>query len=325
MPVHNTVIFTLLSRSWATLLSQYYSRMIISLPASPWFYRCLNGLLVLLTAWLAAGFLWQLFAPKSPLPVAAPVAAPVAQVSTDMSALNALFGEQAKPEVSLSSLGLKLRGVIATTAPAAAIFERSGASTLAVKTGEEIEPGVRLVEVEADHALLDNRGRRERIDLDAKPAAEGVSPYEAPQVDEEMDEGPPSMPPRLPEPIPTSHDSNIGTTTHSQGSESLVISRQALAAGMQNLNVNDWVRGLSDAPGGAGLSVDNASAQPLAGPLGLQSGDVLTKVNGSPLRRATDVSVLYAAFSRSNTVNIELLRNGTPLNLRFSIESQSAQ
>ncbi|MGQ5524004.1 type II secretion system protein N [Chitinimonas sp. PSY-7] len=299
--------------------------MIISLPASPWFYRCLNGLLVLLTAWLAAGFLWQLFAPKSPLPVAAPNEAPVVQASTDMSALNALFGEQAKTEVSLSSLGLKLRGVIATASPAAAIFERSGASALAVKTGEEVEPGVRLVEVAGDHALLDNRGRRERIDLDAKPAAQGVSPYAPPQVDTEMEEGPPSLPPRMPEPITTSRAANMGATTQSRGGENLVISRQALAAGMQNLNINDWVRGLSDAPGGAGLLVDNAAAQPLAGPLGLQSGDVLTKVNGSPLKHATDVSALYSAFSRSNTVNIELLRNGTPMNLRFSIESQSAQ
>ncbi|PHV10169.1 type II secretion system protein N [Chitinimonas sp. BJB300] len=291
--------------------------MIISLPASPWFYRCLNGLLVLLTAWLAAGLLWQLFAPKSPLPVAAPNAMPVVQASTDMSALNALFGEQAAAEVSLSSLGLKLRGVIATASPAAAIFDRSGASALAVKTGEEVEPGVRLVEVAADHALLDNRGRRERIDLDAKPAAQGVTPYGAQRVDDsDSGQGDEPPPPVLP--------SRAAAVPENRSSDTLVISRQALAAGMQNLNVNDWTRGLGDAPGGAGVLIDNAAAQPLAGPLGLQSGDVLTRVNGSALKRAADVSALYSAFSRGNTVNIELLRNGTPINLRFSIESQSA-
>lgn len=299
--------------------------MIVSLPASPWFYRCLHGLLIVVLAWLTAGLIWQLFAPRSPAPVAAPsaIVAPVA--SLDMSALNALFSEQSEQAVSLSSLGLKLRGVIATVSPAAAIFERPGSPAMAVKTGEEVEGGVRLVEVNADHAILDNRGRRERIDLDAKPAAEGLTAYTAASAPPPLvAQGMPPPPPAPQNQVRPGRAVPIGPQGGGREGDVRTLSRQALAAGMQSLNVNDWTRGLNDAPGNAGVLVDNAAAQPLAGPLGLQSGDVLTSVNGTALQRAADISSLYSAFSRAKNVNIELLRNGTPMNLRFSIESQTA-
>lgn len=301
--------------------------MIISLPASPWFYRGLNTVLVVLTAWLAAALLWQVFAPRSPMPLPAPDMAPPPVAKVELSALNALFGEGANQTVSLSSLGIKLRGVIATTAPAVAIFEKAGQPAIAVKTDGEIEAGVRLQEVAPDHAIVDNRGRRERIDLDTKPPAAGLTAVRPGQGRPAMaqpgsgGQAPPGRPDQAGG-MPPSRAPASAALPSTRQTDSRSLTRQALAAGMQGLNVNDWTRGLVDSEGG--VRIDNAAAQPLAGQLGLQSGDVLTSVNGSSLQHTTDISSLYSAFSRANNVTVEILRNGSPISLRYSIESPTA-
>ncbi len=300
--------------------------MIISLPASPWFYRCLNAVLLLIVAWLAAGLFWLLFSPAPGLPLAAPAQAGARATPVDTSALAALFGA---PNTAMqpSTLSLKLRGVIAHANPAAAVFEQAGQPALAVRVGEEVESGVQLVDVGFDHVIVDNRGRRERIELDAKPAATGVELASAP-ADAQR-------------PAPASNaaerraDANSepgvrmgrpdrglrGPTTGGRSGDERVLNRQTLVEGMQTLNVADWARGLADAPGG--IVVENAAAQPLAGPLGLQSGDVISSVNGAPMQRAGDISALYAAFSQSSQVQVSVIRNGTPVQLRYRIENRS--
>ncbi|GAB3250586.1 type II secretion system protein N [Chitinimonas naiadis] len=289
--------------------------MIVSLPVTPWFYRCLNAVLLLIVAWLAAGLIWQVFAPRAAAPVAAPAVASQRPVTQDMSPLNALFSEQAGGDTQPSSLSAKLRGVIASETPAAAVFERPGQSSVAVRTGEELEPGVRLLEVAADYVVLDNRGRRERLELDAKAAAAGVMPADTAPP-------PPSSPLITPAavPAPMAQRPPMPPPQAGRGGDERSLSRQALVAGMQGLNVADWSRGLADAPGG-GIAVESAASQPLSGPLGLQSGDVLKSVNGATLARKGDISALYGAFSSAPAIHIEILRNGTPMSLRYRIES----
>jgi type II secretory pathway component PulC len=161
--------------------------MIVSLPRSPWFYRCLNGALALLLAWVAAGLLWQWFAPASRPPVAAPPRLASTGPQLDVAPLTNVFGAVAPGGADApSTLNYKLRGVIAAQAdaPAAALFDAGGQPTLAVRSGEELESGVRLVEVAGDHVVVDNHGRRERLDLDSKPAAGGISPAGQPPVAE---------------------------------------------------------------------------------------------------------------------------------------------
>ncbi|HEY9103648.1 type II secretion system protein N [Chitinimonas sp.] len=295
--------------------------MIVSLPNSPWFYRCLNAVLLLVVAWLSAGLIWQVFAPRAKPPVAAPAQAAVRSVTQDMSPLNALFGPPSGGDLQASSLSLKLRGVIASETPAAAVFERAGQPSLAVRTGEEIEAGVVLLEVAADHVVVDNHGRRERLELDAKAAAQGVlpaadapPPAPSPMI---VPAGPVSLPP----PVAPSGRMSMAPPG-GRGGDERSLSRQALVAGMQGLNVADWARGLSDAPAG-GIMVESAASQPLAGPLGLQSGDILKSVNGAALARKGDISALYGAFSSASAIQIEILRNGTPMSLRYRIESHA--
>lgn len=298
--------------------------MIVSLPASPWFYRSLNAALILVLAWLLAALFWLVISPRPTLPVAAPPLIATRTALADVSALNAWFAAPAPGgEMQPSTLNVKLRGVIATSTPAAAVFERSGQSALAVKTGEELESGVLLVEVAADHVVVDNHGRRERIELDSKPAISAILPADAPSPADTSNMIRPVEAPVARTDIPEEiRPAGRGVPPGRSGDERL-ISRQSLMLGMQGLNVNDWSRGLADA-GGKGIVVQDAEAQPLAGLLGLQSGDVVKSVNGQPLMRKSDISTLYAVFSRTSQVNVEIQRSGTPMSLHYRVESQPA-
>lgn len=302
--------------------------MIVSLPATPWFYRCLNALLLIVLAWLLASLFWLVFSPKATLPVAAPAVAVARPILADVSAMNRWFGQPATGgDMQPSTLNVKLRGVIATSTPAAAIFERNGQQPIAVKTGGELDSGVRLVEVTGDYVVVDNRGRRERIELDAKPAVVGILPADTPPPGDTHNMiqtvTPDVAPVVVAAPKPKTVKPNVSHADSGRGGDERMVSRQSLMGGMQSLNVNDWARGLGDAPE-KGIAVLDAQAQPLAPILGLQTGDVVKSVNGRPLAHKADISALYGAFSTAKLVNLEILRSGTPMSLRYRIESQPA-
>lgn len=291
------------------------SLMTLTLPDNPWFYRILNLLLLAVLAWHAAGFLWLLLAPGVSMPAAAPAAGAATHAVMDLSTVSRLFAAPAAVAEAPSALNYKLRGVIASHGqqPAAAVLQGSGPAAVAVKLNGELESGVKLVEVASGYVIVDNHGRRERIELDAKaatliggaPAATSAAPAQLLPPGAQSNTAPPAgMPPAR---------------------EERVLTRQQLAAGMQSLNVADWAKGLADVSGG-GILVENPSAQPLAPYLGLQSGDVLKSVNGAPLNKVNDISNMYGAFSRDSQITISLVRNGTPLLLKFRVpNAQSDQ
>ncbi|WP_374352299.1 type II secretion system protein N [Chitinimonas sp.] len=286
--------------------------MIVSLPRSIWFYRCLNGVLILLLAWLLAGLIWQLIAPAAKPPLAAPQALRSSAPLLDMSPLNRLFSDNSAGVAAPSSLSYKLRGVIAAQgeAPAAAMFEVTGRPALVAKTGDELEGGVRLVEVASDHALVDNHGRRERIELDSKPAANGIVPATAAVPVDNKLITPVNSATQLTPPVPVE-----------PAADERRIARAALVGGLGQSGANHWAKGLAD--GSGGIALVDAAAQPVAGVLGLQNGDVLTAINNSPLQQKGDVALLYATFSRASKVKLDIVRNGAPLTLLYRIENQA--
>jgi len=287
--------------------------MTLTLPDNPWFYRILNVVLLALLAWHAAGFLWLVLAPGTTLPFAAPAVPVASHAAVDLSAVSRLFAAPAAVAEAPSALNYKLRGVIASHGqqPAAAVLQGSGPVAVAVKLNGELEAGVKLLEVANSYVIVDNHGRRERIELDAKAATLIAS---AP--------APGGLPPAVLQPTGAQSAGNAGAAT---AREERVLSRQQLAAGMQSLNVVDWAKGLVDVNGG-GILVETPSAQPLASYLGLQSGDILKSVNGAPLNKVNDISNMYGAFSRDAQITISLVRNSTPLLLKFRVpNAQSDQ
>jgi general secretion pathway protein C len=144
-----------------------------SLRRMPWLGMPLINLLLLLAlAALLAHWTWRFAAPVPSLP-AADARADVklgAALETLRSAqlFGAAAGEAGAPVEQATSLNLKLRGVFAALGglPALAILNVDGQDQ-AIATGNEIVPGVVLDAVAPDHAILLNRGVRERLDLDA--------------------------------------------------------------------------------------------------------------------------------------------------------------
>lgn len=115
-----------------------------------------------LLAWVLAywSWIWLLPRPESraddPPPPVAGSASPVK-----------LFGavQRATGGAPATGLALKLQGVVASAADRRgyAVLQLDAKRVLAVPAGEEVAPGVRLVEVHADHVILERGGMRETL------------------------------------------------------------------------------------------------------------------------------------------------------------------
>jgi general secretion pathway protein C len=124
-----------------------------------------------LLAVVLAYWTWAWFAPEPEprLQEAAPSRGAV-------TAAPGLFGSA--PRVSTTSRAdpagqeFRLLGVVAASAgrPSHAVLRIDAKKTVAVQDGGEIEPGLRLAEVHADHVVLERGGVRETLALSKQPA-----------------------------------------------------------------------------------------------------------------------------------------------------------
>jgi general secretion pathway protein C len=117
---------------------------------------------VALLGLVGAYWTWQWFAPAAEpsLPVQADASGQVA------SALS-LFGTVQKESIGPQPTGMAIRlaGVVAAAEgrEAFAVVILDGKQIIATRKGEEITPGITLVEVEPDHVVLDRNGSRESL------------------------------------------------------------------------------------------------------------------------------------------------------------------
>lgn len=210
-----------------------------------------------------------------------------------------------------SSLPYKLRGVItgtATQAPAAT-FSGVGTKEVAVTIDDEIQPGVTLIEVASDHVIVRNNGRRERIELDAKPALviDGAASPAGAGQGMPMGVREPGMPDEV---LPSNGEG---------GALVLTIPRAVLVNALQSGNVAEWATGLKPEPKG-GIRITGGSAQALVSALELRDGDVLRKINGAQLSRPGDIALVYNEFTQKNKVQLEVLRDGRPAMLDYTLQ-----
>jgi len=119
-------------------------------------------LAVLVIGAMLAHWTWVLFAPRSAsvLPAAQAVADLQSEHLFGIAAVKAGAAQVALPNV-------RLVGVFAG-APGFAIMELDGKRQLGLATGREIVAGTRLVEVAADHAVIERDGVRQQIQLERK-------------------------------------------------------------------------------------------------------------------------------------------------------------
>jgi general secretion pathway protein C len=259
-------------------------------PATGRFGTLVTVALVLALAWVLAKWTWVFVAP----PVAAP-AAP-AGPGTDLAAVAGLFGGAAPSGASspaASASGLRLKGVVAPS-PAhigSAVFN-AGGRDMAVPLGAEVQPGVKLVEVEPDHAIVSRAGVRERIDIDTRMA-----------------------------PVPRSvagKASGFRLAVSRSGANAFSFSRKDLENALKDPGQLAYL-GRIGMPQGGGVRLEEAPPGSLAARLGLQPGDIIKKVNGQAVASAGDLARLHQQFATLSLVQAEIQRGTATVQLSYNV------
>jgi len=258
-------------------------------PATGRFGTLVTVALVLALAWVLAKWTWVFLAP----PVAAS-AAP-ADPGVDLAAVASLFGAAAPSGAAspASTSGLRLKGVVAPS-PAhigSAVFN-AGGRDMAVLLGGEVQPGVKLVEVEPDHAIVSRAGVRERIDIDIRMA-----------------------------PVPRSvagKASGFKLAVSRSGSNAFSFSRKDLENALKDPGQLAYL-GRIGMPQGGGVRLDEAPPGSLAARLGLQPGDVIKKVNGQAVASAGDLARLHQQFATTSLVQAEIQRGTAIVQLSYNV------
>jgi len=98
-------------------------------------------------------------------PAPAPRAPAAATAAGTAPAASGLFGAVKQGATAAGSGAIRLMGVVAASAERRghAVLRLDGKQTVAILQGEDIEPGLRLAEVHADHVVLDRNGAREAL------------------------------------------------------------------------------------------------------------------------------------------------------------------
>ncbi len=180
------------------------------------------------------------------------------------------------------SLGLTLRGVvIAAGAPSKAIIAGSSGAAQTYSAGDEVTPNATLREVHGDHVVLDIEGSEQSL---AFPNADRS--IAQPPVEEESSEG----------------VAELLANWYEQAKEDpgTVLDSLGLEVGESGYVVTDQ------------LSDDLRQA-------GFVAGDVVVKVNGQQVGNIqTDLDLFNAALA-SGHAKLDVIRNGQPLVMSFSL------
>ena len=217
----------------------------------------------------------------------------------DITLARRLFGGgELTPAAEANASDIRLKGVFAVDGVtlSAAVVNWSGKDQ-AVRMGQELMKGATLAEVHANYIIVTRNGGREKIELDKFRVATANSV--------------------------TRSATQPGTgfrlnVTAAGGGYSL--SRQELNGVLQDPRQMEFLGQIGVAPGG-GVRIDGASANTLAGKLGLQSGDIISAVNGQPVNSAGDLARLYSQFNTLSAVRVEVKRAGAPTVLNYAIQN----
>jgi general secretion pathway protein C len=96
-------------------------------------------------------------------PAAAARAPAAPYIASTATSADGLFGSARQGSGAAASGSIRLLGVAAASVEGRgrAVLRLDGKKTVSVLQGEEIEPGLRLVEVHVDHVVVERNGARE--------------------------------------------------------------------------------------------------------------------------------------------------------------------
>lgn len=276
-----------------------------------------SALLLALAGWLSALLCWELLSFAVDEPTADPglavnaASAQTAEPAYDLAALMSvpLFGEAQKlvanapvatDAVKRTSLRINLLGVVVGGNQGVAILKHDG-KEYAYKVGDKLDvrEDITLVAVASDYAIIARAGGNEKIELD-RPAQTGLRDNEIRVVGR---------------PGPASTQVNLNDPSI----------RRLIGDPKQTLNTNPLrlTRYISAEPrveGGKtiGFAVQPGRDKRLFGQLGLQPGDVVVSINSQRVGEAA-VSDLLNSVNNSQSVEVEILRNGLQQTIRLNL------
>ena len=271
-----------------------------------WLPGILNGgMLLLLTASLAQ---WTWLMARPPLPslvVAAPSPVTTASTFSLQSLLAAhLFGQVTQEltggrldNLPISSLNLVLTGVIASGSGGYALISVNGQAEEPFAVGQSVTGNAVLQAVYPDRVVIRRNGALESLML------EGV---EKPQPSAASRPGPAALRPAA---------VSSGNVVQQTGNNRYTVERDQLAAQMRT---PEFLRQATVVPvNGGGFQLRQIQPGSVYEKLGLHSNDIIKSVNGEPVRTAEDAIRLYQQLPTLNSVQLEIVRNGSPQNLYY--------
>jgi len=138
-------------------------RKVFAAPVRLWMnWPLWGGLLAMV---LLAKHAWVLFAP-------AEQAIPATTIATESAQSGHIFGVADTMTSAASLNGIRPIGIFAHGSKGFAVM-MTESGQVGVGVGEQVAPGIRLVETHADHVILERNGIRQRADLGKAPAATG--------------------------------------------------------------------------------------------------------------------------------------------------------
>ena len=264
-----------------------------------WLAGMMTAILVVALGLQLAWWTWQLLVPSWKTTV---IDTPPAPTAVSSSLGRQLFGDRdgavsvgGAPAVASS---IRLKGVFAVDGKTlSAAVVNLGGKDQTVRLDQEVQSGVKLVEVQPEFIVVSRNGARERIDLDRFIAA--PKPGSTPG-----------------QPMVTSFRLNVAST----GTNAFSLSRQELNTVLQDPRQMNFLGRIGPAPSG-GVRVEDAPSGSLSNKLGLQPGDIITGINGQPINSPGDLARVYGQFNSLTSIRAEVRRAGAPVMLNYSIQN----
>ncbi|MBL8516604.1 MAG: hypothetical protein JNM76_06515 [Betaproteobacteria bacterium] len=252
----------------------------------------LTAALLGVLAWRVAGVIWSI---ATPAPTA--TAPATRDAAGDWERARNLFGDAdaAAATPTATASGIRLRGVYAVDGKtlSAAVVNTGGKRDIAVRVGDEIEKGVTLAAVEANHIEVSRGGVRERIALDRRVALHSSGAGGANIRGFKL---------------------NVTRT----GPNAVSLSRSELNTTLQDPGQLAFT-GRIGAGSGGGVRIDSAPTGSLPQKLGLLEGDVIKSLNGQAVNSAGDLARLYGQFGTLSSLRAEVSRGGQVVVMNLQI------
>jgi S1-C subfamily serine protease len=144
----------------------------------------------------------------------------------------------------------------------------------------------------------------------------GVAAFMAAVAGEDIDEN--GNPVAKPTPAPTKTPAAAVPATPAAGPTTATIKRADIDAALADFASTSSTFRASFVKDG--LRFDDVTKGSLLSRVGLERGDVVTTVDGQPLRSLDDAANLYARLPTARGTTLQVLRAGKPVTLRVSIQ-----